>query len=96
MCEGNLRAFQYRPLPVFANFLLADRERMPRVVDPKREFPGKELGRLKLDGPALRAHKIGRRTTSYRNHHRKLALAGHVHKFDAGEHAAGAAERFKV
>jgi hypothetical protein len=27
---------------------------------------------------------------------RELALADHVHEFDAGEHAAGAAERFEV
>jgi|GEM_PF-2214294 len=33
-----------------------------------RNFPGKELGCLKLDGPVLPAHKIGRRTTSLRRH----------------------------
>ena len=32
----------------------------------RRNFPGKELGCLKLDGPVLPAHKIGRRTTSHR------------------------------
>ena len=32
----------------------------------RRNFPGKELGCLKLDGLVLPAHKIGRRTTSHR------------------------------
>src|SRR5476649_1069963 len=34
----------------------------------RRNFPEKELGCLKLDGPVLPAHKIGRRTTSLRRH----------------------------
>src|SRR5471030_3191381 len=62
----------------------------------RRNFPGKDCGssnwtdlscqRIKLVGER---HRIGAID-------RVLALANHVHEFDAGEHATSAAERFEV
>src|SRR5471032_2436783 len=41
-----------------------------------RNFPGKELGLLKLDGPVLPAYKIGRRTTWHRRHRSRTGPSG--------------------